>query len=389
MIHPRFPVPGRIAVALGLIASASATARAETDPACRDEAILERLMACSAEAQAYDHGAWRLFRANVCLANYEVPAVVEKTFCHLTHDLGIDVAALELDDAGTAVVEGDFEGRTVTVTFRVPDEAFAVAAGYDAAADVEIDGLTKSRIWWSGSDPEATRGFMIDGPTPWEVGRPEETAVYIRWDRTTPVQEVEYLYGRWDAGDGWLAGGADDVGMTVAGNYGSMTLDVDTGLVPDLQVVRLGRELTGEAPPEGEFGGAEAPPAPEPAPLSCYRQRMYGRLDGGYVYAFNNSDRDEPFWTDLDRHPGEGDDQTRMGPGELLVDDPTYANGHNEGTSEDFLTAVVDPATGDVVADGPGDFAWSCDDIYESGLFTVAATVVDFDATPEGVFGSP
>jgi len=332
------------------------------------------MSSCMTKADAYTHGAWKLFQSNICLANYSWAAMAENVVNMLS-----EIGATDADITDNSTVEGQIGGKDATAVFSTPT---GTDFPYEHKAVISIEGKTKAVAYWSGSGEE-TKGFVIYGPA--DAGTFKEIAgledmsfgAYINWDRTGDRQQIQALGGKWFSTKSW---GEIDTSLGASGDnrtaaeYIKFTKEESTGTVEDLQFIRIRDGL------EASVKGANR----------CYRQRMWGKLSGestesAVTYNTAGGAPDSVSETDVS---GGG----QMGTPQAFEDRADYPNGTSIGGAGGVssFASTFTTLTGASIP-GPDDFDLSCADVKttKAGLFAVADDVVDFDAKPSDVFPSP
>lgn len=308
-------------------------------------AISEASMACTtatmistAEA-SYSSG-----MNGVCDLNYHALENVNISLCFLQYQLDFDGSA-----TGAATI-GSSE-YTWTYTNAIT-ESFATVAGYDQKIIVTKDGIVQMVMWWQGLGDD-TKGYMISNKVGVEVSN--ELTIYIQWDKTTAAQWVRYERGTWDSvvnSDGPM-----DVngGQINRGKYGYLSIDTGTDEVNDLEIIDVVGNATDNT-------------------LVCKRNRAWGMLASFIIFV---------------------SDESALANSTVL--DETDVSGYLYNSSGELAGVITDLITSAMgMVNGPGDFARSCNDIYEgrdggtSGIYAANTDGVrlDFEKTPELVFGS-
>jgi hypothetical protein len=227
-----------------------------------------------------------------------------------------------------------------------------------------------------------------------------EYGVYYRWDKlVSTAQKSEIYSARCLSSSAPGAIDTDNVDGVTATQYIQYDLTEgatgEASTVNDLQYIRVVQKFGAQA-----GAGNESTRVP-----ACYRQRMWGRLSpdsasvslvsgkSESVVTFNTpgGTPDATTSTDVDGTSGSGDgsnDTSNLSSSEEVADYEEFANGTTVTSGAHTFNSSLTTLAGGTPVPGPGDFDWTCDDVTngKSLLFSVAGTVVDFDATPSEVF---
>lgn len=144
-------------------------------------------------ASKYDHGALQFFNSMFAMLNAGFPSETENALCHFARSMEMNP-----DKSGLPVtISKTFSSKTVVLEVVVPTEEFAVAAGYDAKGTVTVNDEKMMVLYWGGT-ADATKGFMIRGTADIGGGLDKKNMHYIRWDRSTEDQTVDFWGARFD-----------------------------------------------------------------------------------------------------------------------------------------------------------------------------------------------
>ncbi len=289
-----------------------------------------RFTACGAAAAAYTHGALQFFNGQICRINVMFPGIAEEFLNKLITKMNLDPDVEALPSDGTMEA---FDPKTV-LTKEITGGAQKVVAPdtfagtYDYKATIEVDGVTASVLYWSGTG-ETTKGAFIHAGK--GFGRTKKELLYIKWDRTTADQYVGVLGARIADGSTFAANGQTDAAI-----FGEASFNATT------------KVMTVQATEIGQARGASSS-STTPA---CWLMYGVGVKDGEVDMA-KTQDSDNATGTNIASTDQDG---TGMDSAQNLADSATTANGTGNVSNTAGMTVALKYSCADLNgADGAGE----------------------------------